>query len=54
VIFWGLAVWLEWDNRLRQEEIMSADEPGGPVVTGPLARYEVPFRAYLVQGLTKK
>ena len=24
---------------------MSADEPGGPVVTGPLARYEAPFRA---------
>ena len=29
---------------------MSAGEPGGPVVTGPLTRYEVPFRAYLVQA----
>ena len=29
---------------------MSADEPGGPVVTGPLARYEGPFRAHLVQA----
>ncbi len=28
---------------------MSADEPG-PVVTGPLARYEETFRAYLVQA----
>jgi site-specific recombinase XerC len=29
---------------------MSADEPGGPVVSGPLARYEAPFRAHLVQA----
>ena len=29
---------------------MSADEPGGVVVTGPLARYETPFRQYLVQA----
>jgi integrase/recombinase XerD len=29
---------------------MSADEPGGAVVTGPLARYEAPFRGDLVQA----
>ena len=29
---------------------MSADEPGGPVVTGPLARYGAPFRGDLVQA----
>jgi site-specific recombinase XerD len=29
---------------------MSADEPGGSVVTGPLARYEAPFRAHLAQA----
>jgi integrase/recombinase XerD len=29
---------------------MSADEPYGPVVTGPLARYEAPFRGELVQA----
>jgi integrase/recombinase XerD len=29
---------------------MSADEPGGVVVTGPLARYEAPFRRDLVQA----
>jgi site-specific recombinase XerD len=29
---------------------MSADEPDGPVVTGLLARYEVLFRAHLVQA----
>jgi len=29
---------------------MSADERGGPVVTGPLMRHEVPFREHLVQA----
>ena len=29
---------------------MSADEPYGPVVTGPLARYEAPFRGDLVRA----
>ena len=29
---------------------MGADESGGSVVTGPLARYEAPFRAHLAQA----